>query len=113
PTNDRTRRVDGPVAVLRPVIESLWDGPAKVIQARSEIDVVGHRIVHGGPEHRESTPLTGEVRSAIAKQVEFAPVHNRFELEAIRTVDEVVGPGVLQIATFDTGFHSTLDPDAY
>jgi acetate kinase len=111
--SDRSMQVDGPVAVLRPVIESLWEGSAKVISARSEIDVVCHRIVHGGPNLRESTPLTPEVRSTIAKQVEFAPAHNRFELEAIRSVDEVVGAGVLQIATFDTGFHSTLEPAAY
>jgi len=112
-TNDRSMQVAGPAAVLRPVIESLWEGSAKVIHARSEIDVACHRIVHGGPKLRESTPLTSEVRSAIAKQVEFAPAHNRFELEAIQAVDEVVGPGVLQIATFDTGFHSTLEPAAY
>jgi acetate kinase len=112
-SSDSSMQVEGLAAVLRPVIESLWEGSAKVIHARSGIDVVCHRIVHGGPEHRESTPLTPEVRSAIAKQVEFAPVHNRFELEAIRTVDEVVGPGVFQIATFDTGFHSTLEPAAY
>ena len=111
--SDRSMQVDGPVAVLRPVIESLWEGSAKVVSARSEIDVGCHRIVHGGPNLRESTPLTAEVRSTIAKQVEFAPAHNRFELEAIRSVDEVVGAGVLQIATFDTGFHSTLEPAAY
>lgn len=58
-------------------------------------------------------PLTAEVRSAIATQVEFAPSHNRFELEAIQTVDEVIGTGVLQVASFDTGFHSTLAPSAY
>ena len=111
--NDRSMRGDKPVAVLRPVIESLWDGPARVLQSRSEIDVVCHRIVHGGPEYTENAPLTAEVRSAIAKQAEFAPSHNRFELEAIQTVDQVVGTDVLQIAAFDTGFHSTLDPAAY
>lgn len=110
---NRTIEASAPVAVLRPALEALWKGDARVIRSRSEIDVVGHRIVHGGPEHRESAPLTAEVRAAIAKQVEFAPSHNRFELEAIQTVDEVIGAGILQVAGFDTGFHSTLSPAAY
>jgi acetate kinase len=84
-----------------------------LLEEHPKIDVVGHRIVHGGPLYRKSTALTPEVRAAIAQQVEFAPSHNRFELEAVRTVDRVIGAGVSQIAVFDTGFHSTLEPAAY
>jgi acetate kinase len=109
----RTVEAGAPVHALRPVLEALWNGSARVVDSPSDIDVVGHRIVHGGPEHRESAPLTAEVRAAIAEQVEFAPSHNRFELEAIQTVDEVLGTGVLQVAGFDTAFHSTLSPAAY
>ena len=93
-------------AELEPALKSL-------LAEHPKIDAVGHRIVHGGPRYRESTPLTPEVRAAIAQQVEFAPAHNRFELEAVRTVDRVIGGDVLQIAVFDTGFHSTLEPAAY
>ena len=93
-------------AELEPALKSL-------LAEHPKIDAVGHRIVHGGPRYRESTPLTPEVRAAIAQQVEFAPTHNRFELEAVRTVDRVIGGDVLQIAVFDTGFHSTLEPAAY
>jgi acetate kinase len=89
--------------VLEPVLKSL----------PSAVDVVGHRIVHGGPVYRETTALTPEVRAAIAKEIEFAPAHNRFELEAVQAVDRFLGSGVLQIAAFDTGFHATLTPDAY
>jgi acetate kinase len=89
--------------VLEPLLKSI----------SGSLDVVGHRIVHGGPKYRESTPLTPEVRAAIAKEIEFAPAHNRFELEAVQAVDHILGSGVLQIAAFDTGFHSTLTPDAY
>ncbi len=109
----RQLQVDAPVAVLEPVLELLWKGDAKVVGGPSDIDVVGHRIVHGGPKFRESTALTADVRSAIAQQVEFAPAHNRFELEAIEAIDHVLGTGVPQIACFDTGFHSTLEPAAY
>ncbi len=61
--------------------------------APSEIDVVGHRIVHGGPKYRESVLVTAEVRAAIAEQAEFAPAHNRLQLAAIETVDRTVGTG--------------------
>jgi len=111
-TVQRQLQVDAPVAVLEPVLELLWKGDAKVVGGPSDIDVVGHRIVHGGPKFRESTALTADVRSAIAQQVEFAPAHNRFELEAIEAIDHVLGTGVPQIACFDTGFHSTLEPAA-
>ncbi len=89
--------------VLEPVLRSV-PGP---------VDVVGHRIVHGGSKYRESTLLTREVRAAIAKQAEIAPAHNRLELAAIETVDRVLGTAVRQIGVFDTAFHSTLGPEAY
>jgi len=103
---NRQFKVNTPVEVLEPVLQLL-------LQEQPRIDVVGHRIVHGGPVYRETTRLTPEVRAAVAQQVEFAPVHNRFELEAIQAVDRVLGPGIPQIAVFDTGFHSTLEPAAY
>jgi acetate kinase len=89
--------------VLEPVLKSI----------PGSVDVVGHRIVHGGPVYRQTTALTPEVRAAIAREIEFAPAHNRFELEAVQAVDRFLVSGVLQIAVFDTGFHATLTPDAY
>ena len=78
------------------------------------VDVVGHRIVHGGSAHRESTPLTPEVRAAIAQQAEMAPAHNRTaNCRPIETVEACSATSVPQIAVFDTGFHSTLEPAAY
>lgn len=93
-------------SMIEPALRSL-------LEKHPVIDVVGHRIVHGGPNYRESTKLTPEVRAAIAQEVEFAPSHNRFELEAVAAVDHVLGPNVPQIAVFDTGFHVTLEPAAY
>ena len=98
-----TLNQDAKVAdLLKPVLES----------APGQVEGVGHRIVHGGV-YRQSTPLTPEVRTSIARQAEVAPAHNRFELAAIETVDQVLGRGVKQIAVLDTGFHSTLEPAAY
>jgi acetate kinase len=104
---------DTPAAILEPVLQALWQGETKAIDSPAEIDVIGHRIVHGGPKYRESVLITPEVRAGIAEQAEFAPAHNRAQLEAIRTVDRVVGTDVPQVASFDTAFHATLEPPAY
>jgi len=89
--------------VLTPILQRV-PGP---------IDVVGHRIVNGGGAYRESTALTPEVRAAIAQQADLAPAHNRMQLAAVETVEAVLGAALRQIAVFDTGFHSTLEPPAY
>jgi acetate kinase len=96
----RDSRID---TVLEPILKSV-PGP---------VDVVGHRIVHGGPRYRESTFLTPEVRAAISQAAEIAPAHNRFELAAILAVEQTLGSQIPQIAVFDTAFHATLDPFAY
>lgn len=104
------RQFDRPAASL---VEPLGDVIQALVKNTRGVDVVGHRIVHGGKVYRESTKLTPEVRAAIARQAEFAPTHNRFELEAAETVDRVLGAATEQIAVFDTAFHATLQPPAY
>lgn len=74
------------------------------------VDLVGHRIVHGG-KFRESTRITPEVREEIAREAEIAPEHNRYELQAIEAIEKVFD--VPQIAVFDAAFHATLDRAAY
>src|SRR5581483_7992787 len=81
--------------------------------APAPVDVVGHRIVHGGKVYRESTVITPDVRDAIAEQSELAPEHNRLELEAIDAAARAFGPGIPQVAVFDTAFHATLPPESY
>ena len=102
-----------PEGLLDPLLQSLWQGEKKAIDSPAEIDVVGHRIVHGGPKYRESVLITPEVRAGIAEQAEFAPAHTPLQLAAIDTVNRIIGTKVPQVAVFDTGFHATLAPDAY
>jgi acetate kinase len=86
---------------------SLWSGETHAISSPSEIDVVGHRVVHGGPQHFEPAMVTPEVKSAIESVSVFAPLHNRAELQGMEIVAKLLGP-VPQIAVFDTGFHRTM-----
>ena len=92
------------------LLDTLWDGKLRVVSAPSEIDVVGHRIVHGGKDFEKATVITPDVKSAIARMSAFAPLHNRAELEGIEIIEKHMG-AVLQVAVFDTGFHSRL-PEA-
>ena len=86
---------------------SLWSGETQAISGPSDIDVVGHRVVHGGPRYFEPALVTAEVKSAIEGVSVFAPLHNRAELEGMKIVAKLLGP-VPQIAVFDTGFHRTM-----
>jgi acetate kinase len=95
---------------IEQLLDTLWSGKARVVSTPSEISVVGHRVVHGGQDYAEPISITPEVRAAIEHLSVFAPLHYRAELEGIDTVEERFG-SVLQIAVFDTGFHSRL-PEA-
>jgi acetate kinase len=96
---------------IKQLLDTLWDGNARAVSAPSEIDLVGHRIVHGGKEFEEATVITPQVKSAIARMAVFAPLHNRAELDGIEIVETRLG-NVSQVAVFDTGFHSRLPESA-
>jgi acetate kinase len=96
---------------IEQLLSSLWTGDARLVSAPSEIDIVGHRIVHGGKDFEQATVITPEVKSAIARMSVFAPLHNRAELEGIEIIEKHFG-NVPQVAVFDTGFHSRLSEAA-
>ena len=93
------------------LLERLWSGDAQAISGPSDIDIVGHRVVHGGPQFLEPALVTDEVKSAIENAAAFAPLHSRAELEGMGIVTKLLGP-VPQLAVFDTGFHGTIPPPA-
>jgi acetate kinase len=94
------------------LLTTLWTGATRVIASAAEINVVGHRVVNGGPEHREPALLDAKVIAAIQAAAAFAPLHNQAELDGIAIAQKLI-PGAPQVAVFDTGFHRTLAPAAY
>ncbi|MFN6572072.1 acetate kinase [Dendronalium sp. ChiSLP03b] len=92
------------------MLYTLSRGATKVVNQLSEIDVVGHRVVHGGQDYREPAIITEDVKKAIARWSNLAPAHNPAALEGIEAIEQSLGE-VTQVAVFDTGFHATL-PDA-
>ncbi len=93
--------------VIAHILNSLWSGDTQVIEQLSDIDVVGHRVVHGGQDYRESVRITADVKAAITRLAIFAPVHNPVNLEGIEAIEKALG-SVPQVAVFDTAFHSDL-----
>jgi acetate kinase len=69
---------------------------------------VGHRVVHGGARFSGPALLDAATEEAIEELAELAPLHNGPALAAIRALREALGPGVPQVACFDTAFHSRM-----
>jgi acetate kinase len=93
--------------VITHLLNTLWSGKTQVIAQLSDINIVGHRVVHGGQEYTETTLITPAVKDAIKRLVEYAPLHNPVNLEGIEAVERIL-PNVPQVAVFDTAFHSQL-----
>ena len=72
------------------------------------LEAIGHRVVHGGERFVAPTPIDDEVISAVEELGRLAPLHNAPALAAIRAARGVLGPGLPQVAVFDTAFHSTM-----
>jgi acetate kinase len=106
-TSENRVRIESRRKALEYLFRSLRDGKLSGGAKSSEIDVVGHRIVHGGPTFAKPTLVTLEVKEAIAGVSAFAPLHNRSELEGIELMEQLLG-SIPQIAVFDTGFHHNL-----
>jgi acetate kinase len=93
-------------------LQTLWNGTTQAIENSQEIDIVGHRVVHGGETYRQGTWIDAEVKAAIARLAAFAPVHNPSNLEGIEAVESILGTDIPQVAVFDTSFHAHLPPAA-
>ncbi len=82
-----------------------------VVRDPSEIEAIGHRVVHGGT-YRQSQLITPEVVAQIEAAIELAPLHNPHNLKGYRVCAQVF-PGRPQVAVFDTAFHQTMPERAF
>jgi acetate kinase len=97
---------------IKAVLAALTDPKQGVIQNVNEIDAVGHRVVLGGEDYNRSVIVNEEVKRAIERNIELAPLHNPPNLKGILAAETAMS-GTPQVAVFDTAFHSTLPPHAY
>lgn len=94
------------------VLDALVNEKTGAIKSLSEIDAVGHRVVHGGEKFASSTLLTDEVLKVVEECNELAPLHNPANLIGIRACQELM-PNVPMVGVFDTAFHQTMPDVAY
>ena len=97
---------------IQMVLDALVNDKTGAIKSLSEVNAVGHRIVHGGEKFASSVVITDEVLEAVAQCNDLAPLHNPANLIGIRACQELM-PGVPMVAVFDTAFHQTMPEKAY
>lgn len=94
------------------VIDALTNEKTGVVKSLSEIEAVGHRIVHGGEKFASSVVITEEVKKAVEECNDLAPLHNPANLIGVEACEKLM-PGTPMVAVFDTAFHQTMPEKAY
>ena len=97
---------------VKMVLDALTNPEHGVVKSMNEINAVGHRVVHGGEYFAGSVIITDEVKEALEKCCDLAPLHNPANLIGIAACEEIM-PGVPQVGVFDTAFHQTMPERAY
>ena len=110
PTITSTEEILDHQAALTRAIATLKD--AHAVADISQIQAVGHRVVHGGEHFASSVVIDADVEQEIQNCVELAPLHNPHNLRGYFVARKVM-PQVPQVAVFDTAFHQTMPPYAY
>ena len=79
----------------------------------AQIEAVGHRVVHGGERFGHSIRIDDALTRALEDLIELAPLHNPHNLRGIAAARAALGPGIPQVAVFDTAFHHSLPERAH
>ena len=112
----------GTIEVVTPILnhkiglellsKQLLNKDTGIIKSTDDIDIVGHRVVHGGKYFSDTTEITAKVKEKIKALSSLAPLHNPPNLEGIE-VAEAIFPNAKQVAVFDTAFHQSIPKHAY
>ena len=94
------------------ILHTLTDAEYGAIRSLTEIDAVGHRMVHAGEKFSKSVLLTPEVLEAFTACNDLAPLHNPANLKGVDAIKAIL-PNVPQVGVFDTAFHQTMPDYAY
>lgn len=94
------------------LLDTLVDPEKGIISSFQEIDVIGHRLVHGGEKFTGSVVVTDEVIQAMTECNDLAPLHNPANLIGVDACRKLM-PDTLMVGVFDTAFNQTMEPKAY
>ncbi|MBQ6085429.1 MAG: acetate kinase [Bacteroidaceae bacterium] len=114
--NGEKHKIEHPIsehtAGVEYIFEVLTQGDYAVLKNLSELDAVGHRMVHGGEKFNKSVLLTPEVMEEFAACNDLAPLHNPANIKGVNAVKALL-PDIPQVGVFDTAFHQTMPDYAY
>ena len=97
---------------IKLVLDAVLDPTYGGVKEMSEIEAVGHRVVHGGEKFASSVVITEDVENAIKECIDLAPLHNPANIMGIDACKAIL-PGVPMVAVFDTAFHQTMPKKSY
>ena len=97
---------------IKLVLDAVLDPTYGGVKEMSEIEAVGHRVVHGGEKFASSVVITEEVENTIKECIDLAPLHNPANIMGIDACKAIL-PGVPMVAVFDTAFHQTMPKKSY
>ncbi len=99
-------------SALKTIMDLLIEADNDHLHSLSEIEAVGHRVVHGGETFKDSVLIDEDVEDAIQQAFDIAPLHNPPNLQGIKAAKKHL-PNVPHVAVFDTAFHHSLPQHAY
>lgn len=111
-TIEQTGALPSHEAGLQQVVSLLTQQDGGVIHDPEEIDVVGHRVVHGGESFAATTIIDDTVKQQIRRLFSLAPLHNPANYTGIEVAEKIF-TRAKQVAVFDTAFHQTMPAHAY
>ncbi len=97
---------------MKLVVSALLDSKVGCINSVSEIEAIGHRVVHGGPYFTKSMLVTDEVMATLEKCNSYAPLHTPAHIMGIKGCKSVM-PDTPEVLVFDTAFHQTMPKEAF
>lgn len=85
----------------------LLDKDIGFLSNEKDLNVISHRIVHGGDKYTQAAFINKEVLEDIDYYSTMAPMHNQYSLNGIKICQSIF-PYSKNVAVFDTSFHLTI-----
>lgn len=100
-----TEDIDNHEIAIQKVLDKLIE--LNVIASYDEIEGVGHRVVAGGEDFKESALIDNDVLAKIEQLADLAPLHNPANATGIKAFKKLL-PNITSVAVFDTSFHTSM-----
>ncbi len=102
-----------PIAAHKEAIKAILDYLSpRFIKSADELAAVGHRMGHGSEYFDRSVIINDDVMQKIYDTIPLIPLHGPALVHGVEAVSALL-PGVMQVATFDTAFHQSMDKASY